>query len=541
MTVTLRWESTPNEIGREELDEMALQVGLTPGEGPGTDLAVSVRWSGDPDLSYDPVHRRRTDEAYLVELGATTADAIELTVTGTRSLRWALLDLIRQAQGVWQPGKHRSSPDFAVRGIIEGFYGRPWSDEARLDMIDFAARNRFNTFLYAPKDDRFLRREWRTPFDDTSRLRLEEVVTRCLSRDIDAMVGISPGLSMRYSSRGDSGLLAEKIVSIIETGATRIALLFDDIPPTLQHPEDIDAFPDLASAHAQTANRIHDVVGPDLPLVVCPTIYWGAGDEDYISRLGAELDPRVDLFWTGRAICSPAITSEEAAHFSRVNRRPPLYWDNYPVNDVAMSNEMHIGPYQNRDSVLDRFSHGVMANAMEYPEASKIALATIADYLWDPAGYEPDRAWEAAVTQVAGDADSKAMMTFADTVRASCLSDPEPQGLTKALQRLAFQIEVQDHAAGADLAAFAGELTAAAEHLLGDDVENQSLQAELMPWLLKFRRGAEAVDALAIHAGNGKVSDDGRTAIAEFRSLLRSDSHRVFGDVLDMALTDVIT
>ena len=132
-------------------------------------------------------------------------------------------------------------------------------------------------------------------------------------------------------------------------------------------------------------------------MVVCPTIYWGAGDEDYISRLGAELDPRIDLFWTGRAICSPAITSEEAAHFSRVNRRPPLYWDNYPVNDVAMSNEMHIGPYQNRDSVLDRFSHGVMANAMEYPEASKIALATIADYLWDPAGYEPDRAWEAAV------------------------------------------------------------------------------------------------------------------------------------------------
>ena len=132
-------------------------------------------------------------------------------------------------------------------------------------------------------------------------------------------------------------------------------------------------------------------------------------------------------------------------------------------------------------------------------------------------------------------------MTFADTVRASCLSDPEPQGLTKALQRLAFQIEVQDNAAGADLAAFAAELTAAAEHLLGDDVENQSLQAELMPWLLKFRRGAEAVDALAIHAGDGELSDDGRTAIAEFRSLLRSDPHRVFGDVLDMALTDVIT
>lgn len=541
MTVTVRWQSLPHEIGSEAIDEMAIGSGLTPGDGPGTDLTVSVRWSGDPDLSYDPVHRRRTDEAYLVELGQSAGDEIELTVTGTRSLRWALVDLNRRAQGKWQPGRYRSSPGFAVRGIIEGFYGRPWSDEARLDMIDFAARNRFNTFLYAPKDDRFLRREWRSPFDEPSRIRLEEVVTRCISRDIDAMVGISPGLSMRYSSRDDSGLLAEKIVSIIETGATRIALLFDDIPPTLQHPEDVDTFPDLAAAHAQTANRVFDVVGPDLPMVVCPTIYWGAGDEDYISRLGAELDPRVDLFWTGRAVCSPAITADEAAHFSRVNRRPPLYWDNYPVNDVAMINEMHIGPYQNRDSALDRFSQGVMANAMEYPEASKIALATIADYLWDPSGYEPDRAWEAAITQVAGEADARAMMTFADTVRASCLSDPEPHGLTSALQRLAFQIEVDDKAVGADLAAFAGELTAAAEHLLGDGVENQSLQAELMPWLLKFRRGAEAVDALAVHTADGKVSDDGRTTVAEFRSLLRSDPHRVFGDVLDMALTDAIT
>ena len=31
---------------------------------------------------------------------------------------------------------------FAVRGIVEGFYGTPWSHDARLEMIDFLARAR---------------------------------------------------------------------------------------------------------------------------------------------------------------------------------------------------------------------------------------------------------------------------------------------------------------------------------------------------------------------------------------------------------------
>ena len=37
-------------------------------------------------------------------------------------------------------GERRQSPGFGIRGIIEGFYGQPWEDQARLDMIDFASR-----------------------------------------------------------------------------------------------------------------------------------------------------------------------------------------------------------------------------------------------------------------------------------------------------------------------------------------------------------------------------------------------------------------
>jgi hyaluronoglucosaminidase len=538
VTVTVHWLAVPPQMGREGLDQIARQTGLNPRSAPPADLAVEVVCSGDPHLTYDPLHRRATDESYVLTSGTTLADPVRVTVSGTRSLRWALVDLSDRASALpWVGGEQLCGPGFAMRGIIEGFYGPPWDDQARLDMIEFAAGKRLNTFLYAPKDDPFLRRHWRRPHAAEWRQRLEALISHCRSLDVDPMVGVSPGLSLRYSDPEDAGLLEEKLIGLVGLGATRVALLLDDIPDRLQHPADIAAFPDLATAQAETANRLGDVLAPTgTTLAVCPTIYWGDGDEEHITRLAGDLDPRIDLFWTGRAVCSPAITAAEAARFARATRRPPLYWDNYPVNDVAMTNEIHIGPYQSRDRDLDRFSSGILANAMEHAEASKIAVSTIADYLWDPAGYDPETSWRVAIERVAGDADAPALALFADTVRASCLSDPEPRGLTNALNRFTFASEFGDlSAARQQLAAFADELGAAADHLLGDAVENQRLQAELMPWLEKFRAGTDAVAVIAAHAG----APTGRSAVAAALDRLRSDPHRVFGDVLEMTLADM--
>lgn len=542
MTVSVRWLSVSPEIDCERLDTVARQSGLDPTDDRSPDLVVTVAWSSDPNLTFDPVRRRRTDEIYLLDLGTSPAVNNTITVTSARSLRWALVDLAeRMHLGPWTTGEFRCGPSFPIRGVIEGFYGRPWTHQERLAMVDFAARNRLNTILYAPKDDPYLRRDWRTPHADESRERLTEMITRCRERDIDPMVGISPGLSMRYSSAQDAESLSSKITALVEAGAASIALLYDDIPNRLQHTADIEAFPSLAAAQFQVANRIHDQLQEiGVPLVVCPTIYWGEGDEPYISQLGEGLDPRIDMFWTGRAICSPAITATEAAHFTRINHRPPLYWDNYPVNDVAMTNEMHIGPYQNRDPLLARFSSGIMANAMEYAEASKIALATVADYLWDADGYDPDVSSMKAITQVAGEADAVAMQAFADTVRTSCLSDPDPVALSGALQEFTFEVEYGDPAAARiRLEAFAEEVRLAAAHLLSSHVENRALQAELAPWLTKFELGAHAIGALAAHASTRDLTTpEGRSIMADVLRRLRNDDHRVFGDVLEMTLAD---
>ena len=57
----------------------------------------------------------------------------------------------------------RASP-FAVRGVLEGFYGNPWTHEQRLELLGFMASRGMNTFVYAPKDDPLVRRDWRSAY-----------------------------------------------------------------------------------------------------------------------------------------------------------------------------------------------------------------------------------------------------------------------------------------------------------------------------------------------------------------------------------------
>lgn len=435
---------------------------------------------------------------------------------------------------------HAASP-FAVRGVIEGFYGRPWTHEQRLDLIDFIARRGMNTFAYAPKDDPLLRRDWRVSYSGADLARLAELVEACRARDVDFVYCLSPGLSIHYSSPQDRDSLVAKIQSVAALGVSHFGLLLDDIPPELQHEADRAAFGDLAEAHIGLIGHLFGRLASDHRLIVCPTLYWGHGDEDYVSRLGQEIDPRIELFWTGRAVCSPTLDLLDAATFTRATNRPPTYWDNYPVNDVAMSHELHIGPYRGRDRHLYRFSAGVIANGMELYESSKIAFATIADYLCAPETYDPEESWRRALREVAGDADFDAFALFADNVRSSALASEDAPIVTAAVSAFMFASE---HGGGAveaseDLARVADRLVGAADHLLRGPVQNGALIEEARPWIEAFEIGAQALRCVAQLAARDRLHRDGRAELLPYLERLRETRVRVFGDVLDMTLTEL--
>ena len=431
-----------------------------------------------------------------------------------------------------------------VRGVVEGFYGRPWTAEQRLDMVDYIAELGMNTYVYSPKDDPFTRRRWREPYGPEAADGLRALTKRARDAGISLWYGLSPGLSMHYAEPADVGAVRAKFDAVRALGFTDLALFLDDIPWQLQHPGDVAAFPDLVSAQLSLTRALEADTASGR-LAVCPTLYCGRGNEPYIAALGQGLAPRTALFWTGRAICSPELDATDAEIFTRATGHRPLYWDNFPVNDVAMTGELHIGPYLGRDPRLSSTAAGVIANPMPLAEASKIGLASVADFARDPAGFDPEASWEAALLRVAGARDYEAFREFADAFRGSALCTDDAPRLAAMLGRFAFRYEFDDRASA--LSELRDELQRLAHVALRMlHLDNISLGTDIAPWVAQYAAGIEAllvaIDGLAPRGRGGPPELVGvaRERVEARLAALRATRLRAFGDLVDMFLSDLI-
>jgi hyaluronoglucosaminidase len=86
-----------------------------------------------------------------------------------------------------------------VRGVIEGFYGPPWSHTERLDLIRFCGEHGLNTWVHAPKDDPHHRELWRDPYPDDQLQLLSELVHEASRNEVEFVYAIAPGLDICYS------------------------------------------------------------------------------------------------------------------------------------------------------------------------------------------------------------------------------------------------------------------------------------------------------------------------------------------------------
>src|SRR5215831_14284338 len=88
-----------------------------------------------------------------------------------------------------------------LAGVIEGFYGQPWTPAERLELFDWMAGWGLNAYLYAPKDDLRQRATWREPYPDGEGDQLRHLPGACHQRHLHFIYALSPGLDIRYSER----------------------------------------------------------------------------------------------------------------------------------------------------------------------------------------------------------------------------------------------------------------------------------------------------------------------------------------------------
>jgi hyaluronoglucosaminidase len=398
----------------------------------------------------------------------------------------------------------RDEPALSWRGTIEGFYGPPWSHDARLAHLRFCAANKFNSYAYAPKDDRFHRARWRDLYPEDQLARLKELVEEATRLHIRFTYTLAPGLSMVYSSADEMALLLAKAEQLWSIGVRSFALLFDDIPETLQHEADLERFGSgpgaTGVAHGQVCTEFQDrFLTPrgGERLVMVPTDYAGTARSAYRDALAGSLPADALVWWTGSDIVVGEISRADIDAAAASYDRDLLLWDNFPVNDFDFP-RVFLGPLLGRTSdIAGSRLVGINANPMIHATASQFSLVTVADWAWNPGAYDPDRSAARALRIVAG--------ASADALRP----------LVAAASAWPPDAERSAHFSGATSAALAGDAEAlerldaalrplvALPETLGD--RDEPLLAELQPWIAAAAREAEIARAATAILASGRA------------------------------------
>ena len=106
-------------------------------------------------------------------------------------------------------------PPFPNLGLIEGFFGKGWSWEARARYAQWLPRHGYGFYIYAPKEDGYLRKHWALPWPEA-----ELEALRQLARQFESEMELSV----------DAEVLADKSIAPREYGRLLVELATDLLP-----------------------------------------------------------------------------------------------------------------------------------------------------------------------------------------------------------------------------------------------------------------------------------------------------------------------
>jgi hypothetical protein len=237
----------------------------------------------------------------------------------------------------------------------------------------------------------------------------------------------------------------------LEAGADTLMFLSDDFVPHsgtnrqnygLYTAGDKNRFVNLQNAQAYIINSLKKWIDSDYPgtrLEFCPPWYSNehidrsnGKAEVYFSELVLQIPQDVAIVWTGPTIRSLSIDMADIHRFSSLIGRWPMLWDNtlyarnlettnyggyttYYPDKVTMCNLFE--PY---DTDLPTDFHRLNDSRQRYTnhhassEVYKLKYATVADYLWNTAAYDPERSlWKVLVRSYGTDSAEK-LIRFSD-------------------------------------------------------------------------------------------------------------------------------
>lgn len=326
--------------------------------------------------------------------------------------------------------------DAAYLGLIEGFYGKTYSDAEHDFLFDFLAHHGYRFFIYAPKEDVQLRDQWEQPISPVYAAKLKDLSQRCHAQGLDFGLALSPlNLTAHFADQKD--ILLARLTELCEIAHPEIvSILFDDMDKTS---EDVGV----------VQNHIIQLVEQNLPayvkhFIVCPSYYtddpildrlFGQRPENYFKDLTSGLPSRVEIFWTGPKVLSEDLPSEHISDVTARLGRKPFIWDNYPVNDgQSIHFFLYLNKFKGRTQLADKVT-GHAVNPMVQCRLSCLPALSLPLIYQNASPEQVDKAMLDYAQTLFGKAASALMqkenLDILTTVGSQKMTDEQQQHLLK--------------------------------------------------------------------------------------------------------------
>ena len=337
--------------------------------------------------------------------------------------------------------------DIKNRGIIEGYYGVPYTAEVTKDLFRFMARYKMNTYMYGAKSDSYHSQFWSDPYPTSiteEQLRIG-YLTQDMMKDITATAhdtkvnfiwAIHPGKTFADPKNTD---VLDKIMTKFESmyglGVRQFGVFVDDVGvPSETEIMDLCS-KNITDLQHRIDNRwnIEGAAPADTvkPLHYVPQLYafsWATPEKTKTFFESLKSTPsKLNIYITGRNVWSVP-NNEDIAIIKEHLGRDVSWWWNYPCNDEDHTKLFIMDTYTNfiDESHIDNLArlesgingaNSIIVNPMQQGALAKIALFSVADYTWNCGAFNNQRSWEASLPAVVGEKYAKALKKAAPFLR----------------------------------------------------------------------------------------------------------------------------
>lgn len=355
--------------------------------------------------------------------------------------------------------------DVKSRGFIEGYYGNPWSNEDRADLMTYGGDYKLNEYVYAPKDDPKHNSQWKAMYTDEELKAIGKLAEIGNQNKCYYVYALHPFMTnaLRFDTdedyNEDLNIIKTKFTQLMNVGVKQFAILADDAAtPIGGGASYVRLMTDLTN---WLKEKQKTVAGLKTDMIFCPSDYYGNGTSSQLKEL-KEMPSNVSIIQTGGAVWG-SVNNDFLDRFIGNVGTAPFLWINWPCSDNTKDGLIMGGAERFLKIGADASKvKGIILNPMQQSEASKQGLFANADYSWKiwQTQEDADKNWHDSFNYmdhgtIEDTKSSIALREISKHMKNSDTGIPESEELAPKLNAF-----ISDFEAGKDIKAQAEELKA---------------------------------------------------------------------------------